>query len=131
MKFENVLDMLFTLLKKRKVTAGYFAKKYGVSLRTVYRYVAALQPFVPLTISRGRNGGICLPDHFKLPLNFMTNDEDLAAIDALEIAYCHQPEERFITAKEKLSQEYKPEYDEEELEEAEDEDDIISAVEKE
>ena len=112
MKFENILDMLFTLLKKRKVTAGYFAKKYGVSLRTVYRYVAALSPFVPLEISRGRNGGICLPDSFKLPMNFMTSEEYLAAIDALEIAYCHQPEERFLLAKEKLSAEYKPEFDE-------------------
>ena len=127
MKFENVLDMLFTLLKKRKVTASYFAKKYSVSLRTVYRYVVALQPFVPLTISRGRNGGICLPDSFKLPMNFMTNEEYLATIDALEIAYCQQPEERFLVAKEKLSQEYKPEYDEEELEETEDEDCLDSS----
>ena len=127
MKFENVLDMLFTLLKKRKVTASYFAKKYSVSLRTVYRYVAALQPFVPLTISRGRNGGICLHDSFKLPMNFMTNEEYLATIDALEIAYCQQPEERFLVAKEKLSQEYKPEYDEEEFEEAEDEDCLDSS----
>ena len=127
MKFENVLDILFTLLKKRKVTASYFAQKYGVSLRTVYRYVAALQPFVPLTISRGRNGGICLHDSFKLPMNFMTNEEYLATIDALEIAYCQQPEERFLVAKEKLSQEYKPEYDDEEIEETEDEDCLDSS----
>jgi hypothetical protein len=50
----------------------------------------------------------------------MTNEEYLAAIDALEIAYCHQPEERFLIAKEKLSQEYKPEYSDEELEELDD-----------
>ena len=112
MKFENVLDMLFELLKKRKLTASYFAKKYGVSLRTVQRYVAALQTVVPLEISRGRNGGICLPDRYKLPVNFMTNEEYLAAIDALEIAYCHQPEDRFLMAREKLSAEYKPDEEE-------------------
>ena len=117
MKLENILDMLFTLLKKRKATATYFSKKYGVSIRTVYRYVAALQPFVPLEITRGRNGGIRLPDTFKLPVNFMTNEEYLAAIDALEIAYCYQPEARFLEAKEKLSAEYKPDEEESEYDE--------------
>ena len=42
----------------------------------------------------------------------MTNEEYLAAIDALEIAYCHQPEDRFLIAREKLSAEYKPDEEE-------------------
>lgn len=114
MKFKTVLDMLFELLQKRKVTATYFSKKYGISLRTVYRYVEELKSALPLEITRGRNGGICLPDQFKLPVNFMTNEEYLAAIEALEIAYAHYPEDRFLIAKEKLSAEYKPEDEEDE-----------------
>ena len=109
MKFKTVLDMLFELLQKRKVTAAYFSKKYGISLRTVYRYVEELKSALPLEITRGRNGGIILPDRFKLPVNFMTSEEYLAAIDALDIAYCQSPEDRFLIVKEKLSAEYKPE----------------------
>jgi len=111
MKFKTVLDMLFELLKKRKVTARYFSKKYGVSVRTVYRYVEELKSGLPLEVTRGRNGGIELPDSYKLPVNYMTADEYLAAIEALEIAYCHNPQERFLQAKEKLEAEYKPEED--------------------
>ena len=109
MKFKTVLDMLFELLKKRKVTASYFSKKYGLSVRTVYRYVEELKSALPLKITRGRCGGIELPDSYKLPMNYMTADEYLAAIEALEIAYCQDPQERFLQAKEKLEAEYKPE----------------------
>ena len=115
MKFKTVLDMLFELLKKRTVTAVYFSKKYGISIRTVYRYVDELKSGLPLIVTRGRNGGICLPDTYKLPVNFMTSQEYLAAMDALEMAYCATAEARFLTAREKLSAEYKP--TEEELEE--------------
>ncbi len=119
MKFKTVLAMLFELLQKRKLSANYFAKKYKLSIRTVYRYVEELKSAVPLEITRGRNGGISLPDRYKLPVNFMTEEEYLAAIEGLEIAYCHQPEARFLIAREKLSAEYKPEDDE--LEENDDE----------
>lgn len=117
MKLQTVLEMLFELLQKRKLSARYFAKKHGISLRTVYRYVEELKTAVPLEISRGRNGGISLPDTYKLPVNFMTSQEYLAAMDALEMAYCATAEARFLTAREKLAAEYKP--TEEELEESE------------
>lgn len=119
MKLKIILDMLFELLQKRKLSADYFSKKYHLSPRTVYRYVEALKTAVPLEITRGRNGGIALPDQYRLPVNFMTNEEYLAAMDGLEIAYCHQPEERFLLAREKLAAEYKP-TEEELLEQAED-----------
>ena len=121
MKLKIILDMLFELLQKRKLSAAYFCKKYKLSSRTVYRYIEALKTAVPLEITRGRNGGIALPDQYRLPVNFMTNEEYLAAMDGLEIAYCHQPEERFLQAREKLAAEYKPTEDEL-LELAEDED---------
>jgi predicted DNA-binding transcriptional regulator YafY len=121
MKLKIILRMLFELLQKRKLSAAYFSKKYNLSARTVYRYIEALKTAVPLEITRGRNGGIVLPDNFRLPMNFMTNEEYLAAMDGLEIAYCHQPEQRFLLAREKLASEYKP-TEEELLEQAEDDD---------
>ena len=38
---------------------------------------------VPIDIIRGRRGGICLPDTYRLPSNFFTKEEYAAAVNAL------------------------------------------------
>ena len=109
MKFSILIDMLFDLLSKRKITAAYLAEKYDISPRTVYRYVELLATKLPLSIKRGRNGGICLSDAYRLPVGFMSADEYAAAIEALVSAYARQPETRFLEAKRKLSAQVKTE----------------------
>lgn len=103
MKFEILLSVLFELLAKRKVTAGYLAKKHKVSNRTIHRYVDILSLTVPVEILRGRNGGIRIADGYSLPIGFMTEEEYAAAIEALEIAHQKTSEERFLSAKLKLA----------------------------
>jgi predicted DNA-binding transcriptional regulator YafY len=103
MKFSILIDILFDLLSKRKVTANYLAEKYEISPRTVYRYVEVLAQKLPLFIKRGRNGGICLADNYKLPVGYMTETEYVAAIEALTLAYAQHPDEKFLLAKRKLS----------------------------
>ena len=107
MKFQVILDILFELLSNRKLTASYLAEKHGVSTRTIYRYVDVLSTAVPVRIKRGRDGGVCLPDSFKLPVNFLTDDELSTAIEALTSAYETSAEERFLSALRKLSAEEK------------------------
>ena len=109
MNTEILLDMLFEVLSKRRVTANYLAEKYSVSERTVYRYVEALSHSVPLFVKRGRNGGICLSDNYRLPVGFMSGEEYTAAIDALQIAYQNTPEPRFLNARRKLRAQQKAE----------------------
>ena len=109
MNTEILLDMLFEFLSKRKVTAKHLAEKYGVSERTVYRYVEALSQKVPLFIKRGRNGGICLSDSYRLPVGFMSEAEYTAILDALQIAYNHDPNPRFTNARRKLNVQVKTE----------------------
>lgn len=109
MKFTILVEMLFYLLAKRKVTAKYFAEKYSLSERTVYRYVDCLSMSVPIYVKRGREGGICISDSYKLPSGFMTKEEYAAAIEALELAYSQLPEERFLAAERKLSAQAKSE----------------------
>lgn len=103
MKLSITLDILFDLLSKRKLTANEIAEKHTLSPRTVYRYIAVLKEFVPVRIKRGRNGGICLADNYKLPMGFLTQAEYEATIDALLLAYASSTEERFLSAKRKLS----------------------------
>lgn len=115
MKHEVLIGMLLELLQKRKVTANYFAEKYGISQRTTYRYVAVLSAHAPIEIVRGRNGGIRISDAYKLPVGFLSEEEHAAALEALEAAYCERAEERFLNARRKLSQASKPAEREEEL----------------
>ena len=109
MKFEILTDILFELLAKRKLTAKHIAERYGLSERTIYRYLDELSLAVPVQVQRGRNGGIFISDTYKLPVNFMTKEEYEAAIEALGAMYSQLPEERFLDAKRKLSAQAKSE----------------------
>jgi predicted DNA-binding transcriptional regulator YafY len=108
-KYSILVDILFELLAKRKVTAVYLADKFGVSPRTIYRYVDDLSDCIPVTVDRGRAGGICIADNFKLPKGFMTTEEYESTIEALETMYAQLPQERFLEAKRKLSTQMKSE----------------------
>ena len=95
MKFQAMLKILFTLLKKRKVSATELAAACGVSERSIHRYLEELiVSGVPIDILRGRNGGIFLPDTYKLPENFFTKEEYGAAVNALSALYeqLHDPD---------------------------------------
>lgn len=109
MKFAILVSILFDLLAKRKLTAAYLAEKYEISQRTVYRYIDLLSTSVPVYVKRGRNGGIYISDHYKLPVGFMTVDEYEAAIEALSAMYSQLPQERFLAAQRKLSAQVKAE----------------------
>ena len=75
MKNEILIDILFLLLSREKVSAKYIAEKYGISLRTVYRYISELSIPVPIYNIRGRNGGFAISDTYKLPAAFFTDEE--------------------------------------------------------
>ena len=109
MKYSILLSMTFDLLSQQSLTARYLAEKHSLSPRTVYRYVEILSRHLPLQIKRGRNGGICLADNYKLPVGFMHAEEYEAAIVALDLAYSKDCEERFLLARRKLSSQKKTE----------------------
>ena len=102
MKFQLLLEMLFDLLQERRLTARFFSKKYALSARTVYRYLDVLSTCLPLEITRGRNGGIVLAEHYKLPMDFLTKREYEATMYALERAYAQNPSPDFLDAKHKI-----------------------------
>lgn len=103
MKFQVMLRILFRLLKSRKVSAAALAKENDVSERSIRRYLEELIVCgVPLDIIRGRGGGICLPDTYRLPENFLTREELTAAINALGALSEQLPSEAVRSAMEKL-----------------------------
>ncbi len=100
---ELILSILFDLLKARKTTAPYLAEKYGVSTRTIYRCVDKLSAFAPLRVQRGRQGGVFLSDCYRLPVDFLSEEEYESVISALCLAYANQPKESYLSAKRKIS----------------------------
>lgn len=112
MKFVILLDMFFELLAKKKVPAPYFAQKYDLSIRTVYRYVDRLSMVVPVYVKTGRHGGICIPETYKLPKGFFSKEDFAATLEALSLAYENSSDEKFLNAQRKLAAKMRSEYGE-------------------
>ncbi len=84
MKYQMMLNILFLLLSRKKVSAKYISDKYEISLRTVYRYIDELSlANVPIYNIRGRNGGYAISDNYKIPSNFLTEEESNKIISTL------------------------------------------------
>lgn len=102
--------ILFTLLARRKISAGELAAKYDVSVRTIYRYVDELTVAgIPIDVARGANGGIYISDAFKLPKGLMTKEEYAKAIEAMLAMNEQFKDDTLTSAIEKLSAQVKSE----------------------
>lgn len=84
MKFQIMTEILFILLSKRKVSARELAQRFGVSVRSIYRYIDEMTVSgIPIDVARGASGGIYISDAYKLPKGFMTREEYARAIEAM------------------------------------------------
>ncbi len=98
MKFEIMLSILFELLSKKCVPAKYLSEKYGVSTRSIYRYVSALENAgVPLYSVQGKCGGFSLVDTYKLSSTFLTEEEFNKTINVLS-AMCEGVNDKTIAS---------------------------------
>lgn len=79
-----MISILMTLLSERKVSARQLAERYGISERSVYRYVDEMTiSGIPIDILRGAKGGICISDAYKLPKGFLSKKEYEKTLDAM------------------------------------------------
>jgi predicted DNA-binding transcriptional regulator YafY len=95
MRKQSRLFAIAEALRARRtgVTAGELAQRFGVTLRTIYRDLDALQDAgLPLRADRGRGGGYALDKSYQLPPINLTAREG-----ALLIALCRMAvEQRLI-----------------------------------
>lgn len=111
MKFEIMLKILFELLSKRCVKASYLAREYDVSIRSIHRYVSALEMAgVPIYSIRGNNGGFAIVDTYRLNSTFMTENEFTQTINALSAITESVPNKVLSSAVKKLQSVIKNEY---------------------
>ena len=85
LKTERLLETVFLLLDKRKVTAEELATRFGVSKRTVLRDMESLAlARIPLYGRQGKEGGFSLMDTFVLDKSLLTAEEQKEILSALE-----------------------------------------------
>src|SRR3954462_6971007 len=81
MRKKSRLFALAEALRARRtgVTAGELAERFGVTLRTIYRDLEALQDAgMPIRADRGRGGGYALDKNYQLPpVNFTAREAAL------------------------------------------------------
>ncbi len=81
MRRKSRLFALAEALRARRtgVTAGQLAEQFGVTLRTIYRDLGALQDAgIPIKADRGRGGGYALDKSYQLPpINFTAREAAL------------------------------------------------------
>jgi predicted DNA-binding transcriptional regulator YafY len=76
MKSERLLSLMILLANHESVTAPGLARRFGVSVRTIYRDIAALSASgVPVITETGRSGGISLIKEFRIDRNVVKPTE--------------------------------------------------------
>lgn len=110
MKYEIMINILFDLLTQRKLSASYLAKKYEVSVRSIYRYVDEMTVAgIPIDVMRGANGGVYIPDSFKLPRGLLSREEYARTAEALLAMYEQTHDPVLESARGKLTAQMKAE----------------------
>lgn len=110
MKYQIMIDIMMLLLSRRKLTAQQIAGKYGISTRSVYRYIEELNVCgVPIDVSRGRYGGIKVADTYRLPTGYFTREEYASTINALTAMSSQVNDKNIVSALEKLQRQQKSE----------------------
>ncbi|MBN7773606.1 helix-turn-helix transcriptional regulator [Clostridium aminobutyricum] len=87
MQISRLFQMIYILLERGTVTAPELAKRFEVSVRTIYRDMEALsQAGIPIYASQGKGGGISLNEKFILNKSLLSEkeqDEILLALQSL------------------------------------------------
>ncbi|MGN0818847.1 MAG: helix-turn-helix transcriptional regulator [Christensenellaceae bacterium] len=108
MKFQILIEMIYMLLARKKVTARQIADRFGISLRSVYRYFQDIElANVPILVDKGKDGGFYIADTFKMPGSFLTENElqtlsrliDAVVNDANEKELNHIKDKLFASTK--------------------------------
>lgn len=85
MKNNRLFGIIYLLLSNETMTASDFASYFEVSVRTIYRDIESLSELnIPIYMSKGKNGGIHLLDHYKLDKALLSDEEQDQILFSLE-----------------------------------------------
>ena len=84
MQIDQLFELLYILIDKKLVTASDMAKRFGVSTRTIYRWLDALSlSGIPVYALKGRGGGIAISKKFTMDNTILSEDERLALVSSV------------------------------------------------
>ena len=85
MQIDQLFELVYILIEKKQVTAKEMAKRFGVSTRTVYRWVEALSVSgVPVYALTGRGGGIVISENYTLDKTVLSEEERLEVVSSVK-----------------------------------------------
>ena len=80
MKLHRLIAILTALLQKDRISAAWFAEKFNVSIRTIYRDIQALESAgIPIVTHTGSGGGISIIEQYKIDQKLFTH-QDIATL---------------------------------------------------
>lgn len=81
----RLFQMVYYLMDKGQTTAPELAKKFEVSIRTIYRDIDILSAAgIPVYTTQGKGGGIFLPKKFVLNRSLISDEEQRHILTALQ-----------------------------------------------
>lgn len=85
MKNNRLFGIIYLLLSKETITAKELAEYFEVSTRTIYRDIDALSEMnIPIYMSKGKNGGIHLMEHYKFDKALLNDHEQQQILFSLQ-----------------------------------------------
>ena len=85
MQIDQLFELVYVLIDKKQVTAKAMAERFGVSTRTIYRWVDALSVSgVPIYSQNGRGGGIAISEKYALDTKVLSEEERLAIVSSVK-----------------------------------------------
>ena len=85
MRSERLFEIVFILLNRKQTTAQELAKKFGVSVRTIYRDMDILSSAgIPVYTMQGTGGGIFIDESYTINKSILTKGEQEKILLALQ-----------------------------------------------
>ena len=85
MQIDQLFEFVYILIDKKRVTAKEMAERFGVSIRTIYRWLEALSVSgVPVYSMKGRGGGIAISEKFAMDNTVLSEEERLAIVSSVK-----------------------------------------------
>lgn len=85
MRIDRMLAITILLLNRKRISARELARKFEVSVRTIYRDLDAIDlAGIPIVSYSGNNGGYGIMDNYKLDRQLLTLNDMLSMLSALK-----------------------------------------------
>ena len=85
MQIDQLFEFVYILIDRKQVTAKEMSERFGVSTRTVYRWMEALSlSGIPVYSLKGRGGGIAISEKFAMDNTVLSEDERLAIVSSVK-----------------------------------------------